>query len=257
MSNSFYVSDFIQKLMDRVYLVSTEANNIYIPNGRGERISLASELASALSEFEFWQSFSPDPPIGIVLRSKKAILTALSHSAIIEKERGHDPESDDGGFTQGSQTTRIMILLSSAFSKFPYVVKALRERHKNKPPFSVEDEYDVQDLIYVMLLPHAEDLRREEVAPSFAGRAARIDFLLKDEKIVLEIKMTRDGLGLKEIRSQLIEDMFSYRTHADYNIFVAFIYDPTRKIENPGGVKKDLENEMSTDAYKVNVRIVS
>jgi DpnII restriction endonuclease len=63
--------------------------------------------------------------------------------------------------------------------------------------------------------------------------------------------MTREGLGLNEVRSQLIEDMFSYRTHADYKVFVAFIYDPKRKIENPGGVINDLEKEMSTDVYKV------
>ena len=257
MSDNFYVSDFKRKLMDGVYAVSQEANNIFITNGKGERISLASELASALSEYEYWHSFSPNPYIGVVLRAKSAILTARSHSVIIENESSHDPRSNGGESARESKMPRIMVLLSSIFSKLPYAVKALHDRHKNKNPFQVEDEYDVQDLIYVMLLPHFEDLRREEVAPSFAGRAARIDFLLRDEKIVLEIKMTREGLGLKEIRSQLIEDMFSYRTHTDYKVFVAFVYDPTRKIENPEGVKKDLEKEMSTDTYNVKVNIVS
>ena len=76
MSNNFYISDFIRKLMDNVYAVSPEANNIFIVNGRGERISLASELGSALSDFKSWSSFSPDPYIGVVLRAKSAILKA-------------------------------------------------------------------------------------------------------------------------------------------------------------------------------------
>lgn len=69
--------------------------------------------------------------------------------------------------------------------------------------------------------------------------------------------MTRKGLGFKEIRTQLINDMFSYRTHPDYKVFVAFIYDPTREIENPEGVIGDLEEEMSNEAYKVKAIIVS
>jgi hypothetical protein len=86
MSDNFYVSDFIRKLMDDVYVISPEAKNIFILSGKGERISLASELGSALGEYEYWRSFSPDPYIGIVLRAKTPILTARSHSVIIKKK---------------------------------------------------------------------------------------------------------------------------------------------------------------------------
>jgi hypothetical protein len=253
MSDNFYVSDFIRKLMDDVYAVSPEAKNIFLVNGKGERISLAIELGSALGEYEYWHSFSPDPYIGVVLRAKTAILTARSHSLIIKIK-------EDSGYNRGQahalQEPKIMVLLSNIFSTFPRAVNALKDRQKNRLPFLIENEYDVQDLVYAMLLPHIKDIRREEAAPSFAGRAARIDFLLKDEKIVLETKMPRPGLGPKEIRSQLIEDMVSYRSN-NYKLFIAFVYDPLRKIENPDGVKNDLEREMSTDLYKVKVNIVS
>jgi len=43
--------------------------------------------------------------------------------------------------------------------------------------------------------------------PSFAGAASRMDFLLKAEKIVVECKMARKGLGPKEVGEQLITDI--------------------------------------------------
>ena len=79
------------------------------------------------------------------------------------------------------------------------------------------------------MLPHIRDLRKEESIPSFAGSAARMDFLLKDEKTVLEIKMPHGAQGQKQIKTQLIEDITTYLAHSDYKTFVGFIYDPPKK----------------------------
>jgi hypothetical protein len=44
-----------------------------------------------------------------------------------------------------------------------------------------------------------DDVRDEEWTPSYAGGAARMDFL----QTVLDVKKTRNGLGSKEIGEQL------------------------------------------------------
>ena len=56
---------------------------------------------------------------------------------------------------------------------------------------------------------HFDDIRPEEWTPSYAGSSARMDFLLKKEQIVLEIKKTRKGLVAKEAGEQLIVELYS------------------------------------------------
>ena len=55
----------------------------------------------------------------------------------------------------------------------------------------IKDEYDVQDLLNALLRLNFDDVRPEEYTPSYAGSSTRVDFLLKKEKIVIEVKKTR------------------------------------------------------------------
>ena len=101
-------------------------------------------------------------------------------------------------------------ILSKLFSRFHSVARQLRNRYAGRPTIDVEDEYDVQDLFHALLMIEFEDIRPEEWVPSYAGSSSRIDFLLKQEKIVVEIKKTRKGLGAKEVGEQLIIDIKKY-----------------------------------------------
>jgi len=128
-------------------------------------------------------------------------------------------------------------------SKFHLVSRQLRGRYKNRPTLDVNDEYDVQDLLHCLLRLFFSDVRPEEYVPSYAGKSSRIDFLLKDEKIAIEVKKTREGLGDKEIGTQLIDDISRYKEHPNCKILVCFIYDPEGRIANPIGLENDLCNK--------------
>lgn len=97
--------------------------------------------------------------------------------------------------------------LISIISRFHTVARQLRDRHSNRPTLEINDEYDVQDLFHALLKIHFNDIRSEEVAPSYAGGSSRMDFLLKDEKLVVELKKTSQSLGAKEIGGQLLVDI--------------------------------------------------
>lgn len=90
--------------------------------------------------------------------------------------------------------------------RFHAVVVQLRQRREDRPTLDVEDEYDVQDLLHALLFLEFDDVRPEEWTPSYAGKSSRVDFLLKPEEIVIEVKKTRSGLGAKEVGDQLILD---------------------------------------------------
>ncbi len=130
-------------------------------------------------------------------------------------------------------------------AKFHAVARQLRERHASRPTLSVEDEYDVQDLYHALLRMYFDDVRAEEWTPSYAGSSKRMDFLLKTDQIVIEIKKTRQGLGEKEAGDQLLIDIAHYREHPACKTLVCFIYDPEERIRNPQGFKADLERQSS------------
>ena len=97
--------------------------------------------------------------------------------------------------------------------RFHSVCRQLRSRHAGRATLDVQDEYDVQDLLHALLSIHFLDIRPEEWTPSYAGRSARMDFLLKQEQVVVETKKTRSGLGSREIGDQLIEDIARDQPH--------------------------------------------
>ena len=125
-------------------------------------------------------------------------------------------------------------------ARFHAVVRTLRQRHAGREPFVVEDEYDVQDLLAALLAVDFEDVRREEPAPSYAGKSSRVDLLLKREQMVVEAKFAKHGHADKEIGTELIDDITRYRSHPDCKRLVCFIYDPTNALRNATGLEEDM-----------------
>ena len=130
--------------------------------------------------------------------------------------------------------------LSNLFNKFHAVAKQLRNRYNSRSTLNIEDEYDVQDLLHALLRLYFDDVRNEEWTSSYAGGSSRMDFLLKEEKIVIEVKKTRKGLNDKELGKQLIEDKEKYKSHPDCKKLICFAYDPEGRIVNPKGIENDL-----------------
>jgi REase_DpnII-MboI len=106
----------------------------------------------------------------------------------------------------------------------------------------ITDEYDTQDLFHALLKIFFQNVESEEWTPNYAGGCSRVDFLLPDEKIMIELKKTRSHLGAKEVGNQLLIDIVRYRKHPDYQNLICFVYDPEGIIGNPRGLEKDLDN---------------
>ena len=158
----------------------------------------------------------------------RAAATARLESALAETWQLTRPEKDAAA------------LVETVCRRFPLFARQLSTRHDSRPGFRIKDEYDVQDLLHALLLLHFDDVRPEEVTPSYAGNSSRMDFLLKSEKVVVEAKMTRKTLGQKEVANQLIEDKERYRTHPDCRTLVCLVYDPEGYCDNPVALEKDV-----------------
>lgn len=123
--------------------------------------------------------------------------------------------------------------IADILSRFHLVARQLRHRHGNRSTLEITDEYDVQDLLHALLHMSFDDIRREEWAPSYAGKSSRMDFLLKKEQIVIEVKKTRHGLDTAELGQQLAIDIAYYKSHPDCRALICFVYDPDGRVLNP------------------------
>ncbi len=94
--------------------------------------------------------------------------------------------------------------LENLLKRFHLVAHQLTHRHDRRQTLLISDEYDVQDLLHALLLTLFDDVRPEDPVPNHAGKSSRMDFLLKKEKIMVEVKMTREDLRDIKIGEQLI-----------------------------------------------------
>lgn len=142
-------------------------------------------------------------------------------------------------------------LIETLCLRFHSAARQLQQRHNDRDTLTINDEYDVQDFLHAILRLHFDDIRAEEWTPSYAGGSSRVDFLLKAEQIVIEVKKTRASMKAKELGEQLIIDRARYESHPDCKTLVCFVYDPEGRIGNPVGMERDLEKHGGTMRMRV------
>ena len=124
--------------------------------------------------------------------------------------------------------------------RFHNIARQMKHRHEDRQALVIKDEYDVQDLLHALLRGIYDDVRTEEHCPSYAGRSSRMDFLLKQEQVVIETKMASEKLKDKQIGEQLIVDIKRYQKHPDCKRLICLVYDPYGCLKNPGALEADL-----------------
>ncbi len=142
-------------------------------------------------------------------------------------------------------------IIEMVFRKFHSVAVEINQRHDARSSLKIEDEYDVQDLLRGLLLVFFNDIRPEEPTPSQAGSHTKMDLLLQEEQIVIETKMTRNGISQKKIKEEIIVDKSNYKGHKNCKKLYCFVYDPLNKIRNPRGFEKDLSDKVNGFETKV------
>jgi len=218
------------------YIVST-----YLPSRLTELDKYYTVISRYLIEHPSSPGVTSRRYFHTALQQQQGILSSIPHIQQLRKDNvelqtySHEP----------------YCLVERVCSRFHLVAKQLLSRHEDRPTLTINDEYDVQDLLHALLRLYFDDVRPEEWTPSYAGRSSRVDFLLKNESIVIEVKKTRRGLTEKEIGDQLIVDIGRYQKHPSCRTLVCFVYDPEGRIQNPQGLGSDLERADEDFTVKV------
>ena len=145
-----------------------------------------------------------------------------------------------------------LVMIENLCFKFHSVVRQIKDRYNDRYTLIIKDEYDVQDLFHALLRIYFDDIRPEDYVQSYAGGSSRVDFVLPEEKIVIEIKKTRKSLKDKKLGEELLIDIARYQKHPDCNTLICFVYDPDGFIKNPKG----LENDLNKNHGKITVKTI-
>jgi hypothetical protein len=100
--------------------------------------------------------------------------------------------------------------------------------------------------MHAILRLHFDDVRPEEWTPSYAGNSSRIDFLLPRERTIVEVKMTRQALGQREVADELIIDIARYAKAPNVDSLICFVYDPQKRCPNPAALENDLTQRVGS-----------
>lgn len=113
-------------------------------------------------------------------RIREAALSMLMDIDRLERERAR-PEREVVSLNV------VQAILTGFYSATRHLEHRGRKDKKNKA-FEIEDEYDVQDLLYAMLRPVVPDLEREDPTRKVAGKGGFLDFRSDELELILEVK---------------------------------------------------------------------
>lgn len=155
----------------------------------------------------------------------------------------------------GSKVDAVRTIVTLA-DRLLLVERSLKRRHAGRSTLTVSDEYDVQDLLRSLLVVFFEDVREETWAPEYAGASSRIDFVLPEFGVAVEVKKTRDSMTARTVGEELIVDRDKYAQHPSVSHLVCVVLDHDGRLANPRGLEKDLGRESTKEGLAVTVRIV-
>lgn len=141
-------------------------------------------------------------------------------------------------------------LVRKVCTRFHAVVRQLRLRQDNRTTLNVQDEQDVHDLLYALLRYEFDEVAQTEWPAGRPAAASRAMSLLPRHHLIVLAKMTKSGLGPREIAEQLTADAAAAPSAGHHTLF-CFVYDPEGRIGNPRGFEAELTRVSDTQIVEV------
>lgn len=103
----------------------------------------------------------------------------------------------------------------------------------------MQDEQDVQDLLYVLLRYEFDEVAQTEWSSGGPAEAPRAMSLLPSHHLAVLAGMTKSGIGSREIAERVTADATAFPATGHQTLF-CFVYDPDGRIGNPRGLEAEL-----------------
>lgn len=118
-------------------------------------------------------------------------------------------------------------------------------RTKNAEPVKwlIENEYHVQNLLYVLLAPVFDDISDEVNLQPVGQKNPRIDLYLPPIHVIIEVKYRKDTRkSFQALIGEIAEDISLYRSDPTYKDarIICFLWDHTRSIQEHAKFKEGI-----------------
>lgn len=117
---------------------------------------------------------------------------------------------------------------------------------ENLQKIKIENEYDLQHLLYAVLKPLFLDIRREVSRDSGVG-AVRSDLEIPSLHCTIEVKCTRKTMSLKKLTEEIEADIVHYKTD---NVYF-YIYDKEKIIRERYTFEKNFNRSFDGKEIKM------
>jgi len=119
-----------------------------------------------------------------------------------------------------------------------------KSRTKTGTPrqWHVDNEYHVQDLLWVVLAPLFSDLESEPYSKKLGFIQPRADLTIPSLRLIIEAKFAYAGDSLKKIQRELSEDAAAYFPQGgSFERMIAFVWDDAARTEEHATLIQGLE----------------
>ncbi|MFD2100644.1 hypothetical protein [Flagellimonas iocasae] len=156
----------------------------------------------------------------------------------------------------GYQNLTALEMVNQVIKNFPEAIKKIKHRRKGKNNFEFKDEYDVQDILYVMLKPLFPMLKEEDPIPKVGASSTRIDLILREKGVLIEVKMIKENdTDEAKFIKQLKEDIQSYHICQWMKTLICFVYDPFDKTKDRNNFY-DLNGQQTINGKNFDVEVI-
>ena len=110
--------------------------------------------------------------------------------------------------------------------RLPATARVLANRDRKKPPFEIEDEYDVQDLLHSVLRAFLKSAVVEEpLGKVGAVRSGRADLAIEDLGTIVEVKYARGPRDQVRLVEEFAQDVQLYVKWPHLQYFIYYVYN--------------------------------
>jgi hypothetical protein len=136
------------------------------------------------------------------------------------------------------------------------VQRITKDRRKGHSVYSINDEYDLQDILYVIFKSVFPNMKDEDPIPKIGGKSTKIDFIFRENNILLEVKMIKET-DINELKfiDQLKIDFESYHQCQWLNKLFCFVYDPYKRTQDVSNFY-ELNGERRKDRHIFTIEVI-
>jgi len=107
--------------------------------------------------------------------------------------------------------------------------------------WTIEDESDVQSIVWLMLRSCFEDLVDEDTLPKFGHSSYKADFGIPSLGLLIEVKVVRKAQDFKKVEKEIMVDSIGYLQETmRYSKLVVLIYDESSSVQEHGTTRQNL-----------------